>query len=293
MSMKHRSSHPAILRVAIPRAVLAAILSVACVFSMGIDVPLVSATPAATPAATKVKKQKKDPALKDLPITELTPDEAILHALNRLAYGPRPGDIEHIRQMGLAKWIDQQLNPSTIDDSLLEARLGDYPTLKMSSAKLIEEYPRPKQEQKQASKRAEAQLQQDDQRRSDAAAAVISRDMIPSSSSAQSTPAEANPNPASAQADAADTSGNAIANADANAPSPMKEDSPQEAPVVKAKGKRQLAGDDPNNPGRGQGENSRRPQRVVAELSMAKVTRAIYSQRQLQQVMDDFWFNHF
>ena len=36
-----------------------------------------------------------------LPITELTEDEAILHALNRLAYGPRPSDVEHIRQMGL------------------------------------------------------------------------------------------------------------------------------------------------------------------------------------------------
>src|SRR5439155_26074241 len=35
------------------------------------------------------------------------------------------------------------------------------------------------------------------------------------------------------------------------------------------------------------------PQRVVEELAMAKVTRAIYSERQLQQVMDDFWFNHF
>jgi len=39
--------------------------------------------------------------------------------------------------------------------------------------------------------------------------------------------------------------------------------------------------------------DSKRPQRVVEELAMAKVTRAIYSERQLQQVMDDFWFNHF
>jgi len=40
-------------------------------------------------------------------------------------------------------------------------------------------------------------------------------------------------------------------------------------------------------------DDSKRPQRVVEELAMAKVTRAIYSDRQLQQVMDDFWFNHF
>ena len=41
------------------------------------------------------------------------------------------------------------------------------------------------------------------------------------------------------------------------------------------------------------GDDSKRPQRVVAELAMAKVTRSIYSERQLEQVMDDFWFNHF
>src|SRR5271168_5341358 len=41
-----------------------------------------------------------------LPITELTEDQAIMHALNRLGYGPRPGDMDRIRQMGLEKWID-------------------------------------------------------------------------------------------------------------------------------------------------------------------------------------------
>ena len=46
-----------------------------------------------------------------LPITELTEDEAILHAMNRLAYGPRPGDVEYVRQIGLEKWIEQQLHP--------------------------------------------------------------------------------------------------------------------------------------------------------------------------------------
>jgi uncharacterized protein (DUF1800 family) len=40
-------------------------------------------------------------------------------------------------------------------------------------------------------------------------------------------------------------------------------------------------------------DDSKRPQRVVEELAMAKMTRAVYSERQLQQVMDDFWFNHF
>ncbi len=50
---------------------------------------------------------------------------------------------------------------------------------------------------------------------------------------------------------------------------------------------------DPNAVPRAISDDSKRPQRVVEELAMAKVTRAIYSERQLQQVMDDFWLNHF
>src|SRR5215469_10759169 len=94
---------------ATPKSVLALILYFACTLSLLVFEP--SAT-AATPPASK--KPKLDPALKGLPITELNADEAILHALNRLAYGPRPGDIERVRQMGLAKWIEQQLNPNSI-----------------------------------------------------------------------------------------------------------------------------------------------------------------------------------
>ena len=271
--------------LATPRSFLAAVLSVACVFSIGIDVPSLSAMP----AATKVKKSKKDPVLKNLPITELSEDEAVLHALNRLAYGPRPGDVERVKQMGLANWIEQQLNPNSIDDQALEARLENFPTLKMSSAKLIAEYPRPKQAEKQASKRAQAQLEQDRQRRSDAAAEAVAKDM-------QAGPASTSPEtPATDAKETSSVSSTGQSDSgDANAPSPMKDDPAQENPGAKGAGKRQFSGaNDPNNFARALGENSKRPQRVIAELAMAKVTRAIYSERQLQQVMDDFWFNHF
>src|SRR5260370_17388353 len=93
-----------------PRSFLAAILSFACLFSLTLELPA-SAT---TPAAAKDKKPKIDPALKGLPITELNPDEAILHALNRLAYGPRPGDLDRVRQMALANSIHHHLNPNSI-----------------------------------------------------------------------------------------------------------------------------------------------------------------------------------
>jgi len=264
---------------ATPRSILAAVLSFACVFSLTIELPAA----AAIPAAAKDKKPKADPALKGLPITELSSDEAILHALNRLAYGPGPGDVERVRQMGLAKWIEQQLNPNSMDDKPMEARLQDYPTLRMSAAKLIDEYPQPKQAEKQAEKRAQAQTRQE-QRRSDAAAETVARDtqeaqgQTKSGSDAEAAQqTTANPKP-----DMSD------------APAPMKQEQPEGNPATKGAGKRDvLGGGDPNNVPRAIADDSKRPQRVVAELSMAKVTRAIYSERQLQQVMDDFWFNHF
>jgi len=280
MSVKHGSDHPTAPILATSKSLLAAILSMSCVFSLGVDLTSLSAAP----SAASDKKQKQDPALKNLPITELPADEAIFHALNRLAYGPRPGDVERVRQMGLAKWIDQQLNPNSIDDKALEARLGDYPTLKMSTAKLIEDYPQPKQAEKEAAKRAQAQLEQQQQWRSDAAAAVVAKDMQKTPAPKDASAADVN-QPSAAPPDAT---------SDANVPSSMKQDPAMENPDGKGAGKRNaLGGGDPNNVPRAIAEDSKRPQRVVAELAMAKMTRAIYSERQLQQVMDDFWFNHF
>jgi uncharacterized protein (DUF1800 family) len=252
-----------------PKAFLAAFLSVACVLSLGVDVPAIAAIPA---AATKDKKPKQDPALKGLPITELTADEAILHAMNRLAYGPRPGDVERVRQMGLAKWIDQQLAPNSIDDKALNARLENLPTLSLSATQLIEEYPQPKQAAAQAAKRAEA------------ATAPPS----PSSSSAAVGQSAPNNSP---EVNAADK---------ASVPVSMKTKPSPSNPEVAGNvttpgaGKRNvLSGPDPNAVPRIIADDSKKPQRVIEELAMAKVTRAIYSERQLQQVLDDFWFNHF
>src|ERR1700691_1345499 len=84
-----------------------------------------------------------------LPITELTEDQAILHALNRLAYGPRPGDVERVRQMGLEKWIAQQLDPDALDDCAVNTRLPKYPTLNMSSQQLLQKFPPPNQAARQ------------------------------------------------------------------------------------------------------------------------------------------------
>src|SRR5437868_15328228 len=97
---------------ATPRSLLALVLSLSCV-PWGVDLP----AGATTLPASKEKKQKPDPALKGLPITELSPDEATLHALNRLAYGPPPGDVERVRRLALAKRSEQQRNPNSIHDT--------------------------------------------------------------------------------------------------------------------------------------------------------------------------------
>ena len=301
MKLHYRPSAPPFL-LATAKSFLATLLSVACIFTLGVDLPLPAAAAALPPIpAAKDKKQKQDPVLKGLPITELSADDAILHALNRLAYGPRPGDVERVRQMGLAKWIDQQLNPNSIDDKTVEARLEMYPTLRMSSATLLAQYPQPKQAEKQVAKQAQAAAST----RSDAAAAVVARDMQPSRGRPQSAaqaPAPAESQGAPGQTSEADDAANTgaqpqAAQMAADAPdgaSSMKLDDSQANIATRGTGgKRDVLTVDPNVVPRAIADDSKKPQRVVEELAMAKVTRAIYSQRQLQQIMDDFWFNHF
>jgi uncharacterized protein (DUF1800 family) len=237
-------------------------------FSVQWDLPVF-----ATPVPAAGKKPKVDPALKGLPISELSTDEAVLHALNRLAYGPRPGDLDRVKQMGLAKWIDQQLNPKSIDDSAVEARLREYPTLGMSNAQLMAQYPNPQQVAKQAGlSPEELKAQQIAQKQADAGVASILNDMQDQEKLAQVN---------------GDTQQGAM-KATSDAPSPMKQN-----PTTPGAARKDSLSVDPNAVPQAISDDSKRPQRVVEELAMAKVTRAIYSDRQLQQVMDDFWFNHF
>jgi uncharacterized protein (DUF1800 family) len=71
----------------------------------------------------------------------LTEKQKAEHALNRLTFGPRPGDLERVEAIGVKKWIDQQLNPEKIDDSLLEARLARFPAMHLSLQQLMQNYP--------------------------------------------------------------------------------------------------------------------------------------------------------
>ena len=126
----------------------------------------------------------------------LTEEQKLLHLLNRATYGPRPGDFERVRQMGLDRFLDEQLHPETIDDSDVERRLAVLPTQQMTSPELYLFYPPPQALEQRAK--------------------------------------EANPQPVFGT-----------------------------------------------------------PRQVVVEMVQQKLVRTVSSNRQLQEVMTDFWFNHF
>src|SRR5262252_5397445 len=85
-------------------------------------------------------------------------DKTIIHVLNRIGFGPRAGDVEKVRAMGVQAYIDQQLHPERISDSGMSARLGDFATLHMSSREIAEQYEVPmmqaRQQRQQAAGRA-------------------------------------------------------------------------------------------------------------------------------------------
>ncbi len=84
-------------------------------------------------------------AAKKVPVAaaQIEGEQRILHALNRLTFGPRPGDVQAVEAMGLKKWFEQQLEPAAIDDSALEQRLEQFPAMKMQQAELEQRYPSP------------------------------------------------------------------------------------------------------------------------------------------------------
>jgi uncharacterized protein (DUF1800 family) len=78
--------------------------------------------------------------------TKLTPDQEILQALNRLTFGPRPGDVDEVRRMGVEKWIELQLHPEKIPGNpVLEAKLKPLDSLQMAPAEILQEYYRQNQ----------------------------------------------------------------------------------------------------------------------------------------------------
>jgi uncharacterized protein (DUF1800 family) len=290
-----------------------------------------------------------------------------LHALNRLTFGPRPGDLQQVMAMGVDQWIDLQVHPDKIDDGALNARLAPLRTLRMSAHEIAEDFP-DQQEIRQVmngkksmpsdpARRAVyqvqvARLEDKKERKQEAAKNALATaapekinrpseaQSLASSESGDATNGKAE-NPAQNDGSGATNSGmsegmnsgSAEAAMMASAPAPMTPEEKEQArlreeqlytdlevqqlpslppdqrykKVLAMSTQAQLTFADSLKGGKGQDfleglapkqketllAMNNPSQVVMSELMQAKLLRAIYSQRQFEEVMTDFWFNHF
>ncbi|MFN2578517.1 MAG: DUF1800 domain-containing protein [Pyrinomonadaceae bacterium] len=196
---------------------------------------------------------------------KLNEDQRILHVLNRLGFGARPGDVERVKAMGVDRYIEQQLSPDKIEDAASEAKLQNLETLRMTTTELYEKYPQPGQ-----------LLQQLQRRGALPAELAAARD--------NRVKGGANvPNAIAAKTGEA-TSGEMQApmNPNAKTVNPAADQNPLNNPQYRQAMMQYFK------------ENNLRPaQFLTGELQMSRILRAVYSERQLQEVMVDFWTNHF
>ena len=83
-------------------------------FRLGVAAAVVALTAAGAGAQRNSAAIPRDPD-----------DKTIVHVLNRIGFGPAPGDLARVKSIGLAKYIDEQLNPSRIPDDEMIARLSE------------------------------------------------------------------------------------------------------------------------------------------------------------------------
>ena len=168
--------------------------------------------------------------------------DEVVHVLNRITFGPRPGDVEAVQKMGVHAFIEQQLHPETIDDSAVEQQLAGFDLLQMSpeqlSALFLNER---KNAQKKQKKLAEA-------------ANLASNPTMTPPAGQQVAQGDVEPPPAPPQ--------------------------PELSRGDKLKGMVDKA-------------NQYRSVAAIGQLEQAKLVRAVDSNRQLQEVLVDFWSNHF
>jgi uncharacterized protein (DUF1800 family) len=214
----------------------------------------------------------------------------VLHALNRLTFGARPGDVERVSKMGVQTWIEQQLHPERIDDHALETRLAPLRTLRMQNHELFDNFPT----QELIKEVAEGKFSMP----SDPLQRAIYRAQLERYENKKDRK-----NGGGEQLSRAEDSGAYVDREELLDLPPdqrMREflklsPDQQRSHLGNAKSERIeefLQGLDPRQ--RETVIAIENPQQVVtSELIQAKLLRAIYSERQLEEVMTDFWLNHF
>ena len=254
----------------------------------------------------KATAQLKLPPPKTAPSVPLTPRERATQMLNRFSYGPRPGDVERVLALGpgdqgAEKWFDQQLNPSSIADGATDKRMQDFPTLFMSAEQISQIFPdRGIVEQVAQGRRP---YPADPLLASEYEALVWKLNAEQQDKvhpAGQLSDAEQGVQKKANQATAARIAGELFALPRRDRMTALNAMPPRDRIIFA----QNVGGDQRNtlmadfNPREREvinalqnGVNS--SYRSGDELAQANIVRAILSERQLQEVMTDFWFNHF
>ena len=228
-------------------------------------------------------------------VTQIAPADRLQQALNRLTYGPRPGDVERVRAIGLEKWIERQLHPESIPENpVLAEKLRYFDTLDLSSSQLVLDYPSPEVVRQMVM--GQIPYPTDPEIRM-----MIAKMVARTEQKQGQDAAAADPNAPQLQRLEDLLTEDQIRSLRTGTPEQrlaafqaLPADKQDDAIMAMGPGMRQalFAAAPPSL--RRKLELANGPVQVVArDLAEAKVLRAIYSERQLAEVLDDFWFNHF
>jgi uncharacterized protein (DUF1800 family) len=258
--------------------------------------------------------------------TKLSKDQQELQVLNRLTFGPRPGDVEEIHRLGIEKWVELQLHPERISENpVLEERLKPLETLRMAPSEIIAAYPQintgllfrqtPLNELITDDQRRQILNSTAEERRAALDAltpekrkqvlAVVSPQQLTGLPDVQKE-AEAARQEQQAERQkqirklmpqlqdllTQDQIQTALRGSTEQRDELFSSLDPEKRLQVAAALPAQALAQFPEY--RRMGMKSRQPQQVVSgDLKESKVFRALYSNRQLEEVLVDFWFNHF
>jgi uncharacterized protein (DUF1800 family) len=226
--------------------------------------------------------------------TEIPKDQRIEHALNRLTFGPRPADASRVKAMGLNRWIELQLHPDGIPENpVLAEKLKTLDTLQLTSAELVRDYPAPQMVRQMVA--GQMPFPNDPDRR------MMIQKLVARFERRQGDAQDPNPNLPDTKTlgdllsrdemQALRTGAPAARMAALEALPAERQD---EVIAAMGAGMRQAIFAVASPGLRRKLELANGPAQVVArDLAEAKVLRAVLSAQQLEEVLDDFWFNHF
>ncbi len=256
-------------------------------------------------AKGKAATPKPDVA-KTAALIPLTDRERAVQILDRFTFGARPGDVDHVMAMGVDKWFEQQLNPDAIKDPALDRRLADFPTLNMTPEQALTVFPDRGTIQRVADGKqpmpADPLL---------AAMYEVQIAKLRKEADARRVDAASNPmaEPSDAEKAADKQEGQIVAARIAGELFALPKNQRMAALIAMPVEDRiaftgNVAGDQRNllladfKPREreiflGMAAGVGAQYQIGQELAQAKMVRAILSERQLQEVMTDFWFNHF